>query len=101
MRVDNIDLREKYYFYALIFYEDQDGNLYDTEHMLYFEPENKINHDKKIVGGGIQKEIHHDVYNSYTQTEKEKLLSFIRERDHPMIQYFSQDSYPSLEAIKK
>ena len=101
MRIDNIEIRDKYYFYSLILYEDQDGNLYDTEHMLYFEPEKLIDDKNKIVAGKIQKVIHRDVYSSYNKEEKSILLDFIKKRGHPMVQYFSQDSQPSSEAIKK
>ncbi|MDH3269607.1 MAG: hypothetical protein OEM46_12225, partial [Ignavibacteria bacterium] len=79
----------------------QDGNLYDTEHMLYFEPEKLIDDKNKIVAGKIQKVIHRDVYSSYNKEEKSILLDFIKKRGHPMVQYFSQDSQPSSEAIKK
>lgn len=101
MRMDDIEIREKYYFYSLILYEDQEGNLYDTEHMLYFEAGKKIDDENTIVAGEIQKAIHRDVYNSYTKEEKFILLNFIKKRGHPMLQYFSQDSQPSSEAIKK
>lgn len=101
MRVDDIDLREKYYFYALILYEDQDGNLYDTEHMLYFETEKTFDHKNKRIDLKIKKEIHHDVYNSYSEGQKDKLLLFIQKRNHPMIEYFSISPPPSSEAIKK
>jgi len=101
MRVDNINLRDKYYFYSLILYEDQDGNLYDTEHMLYFETEKTVEEDNKRIMLDIKKELHHDVYNSYSEEQKNKLLSFIKRRNHPMIEYFSISHPPSSEAIKK
>lgn len=88
VRFDDIEFEDEYYLYILSFYEDQDGNLYDTENrnVMKFNPpilveDRMMPHLKEIYMS--------NVYHKYNQLEKEKLFKIIEAREHPMVNYFS------------
>lgn len=96
MKALDLDKKPYYYLYSLTLYEDQDGNLYDTENLLYFETEfnketNKIN---------ISKTYTHDVYSAYSDEEKSILINLIKKRGHPMVKYFSENTQAEQKVVK-
>ncbi len=95
MKAIDVNYEPFYYFYALTLYEDQEGNLYDTESMLYFE------YDKnKKQGERISKLLTRNLYNAYSDEEKSKLLNIINKRNHPMAIFFSNSIQPAKKVVK-
>jgi hypothetical protein len=86
----DIPFEEKYFVYSLFLYEDQDGNLYDTEHLTvlpFHKPE--IEDGKMVARLDSTKGPHRgDRYHSYSAEEKMKLVVAIRAlkdpKNHPM-----------------
>lgn len=86
----DIRLAEQCFVYVLFLYEDQAGNLYDTEHLdvLWFQ-ESQIRGDFVVaeldtIRGYNRKE----TYHRYTPNERRSLIKAIRAldepKDHPM-----------------
>jgi hypothetical protein len=86
----NIPYEEKYFVYSLFIYEDQDGNLYDTEHLTvlpFHKPE--IEDGKMVARLDSNKGPHRrDRYHSYSAQDKAELVAAIRgledPEDHPI-----------------
>ena len=76
----------KYHQYTIYLYEDQDGNLYDTEHIdvfgfvkPYYEKDKKRT---KFEASGASRELYH----YYTDEEKRLLIKRLKEVKHPMVE---------------
>lgn len=82
---ENKPFEKKYYLYTLFLYEDQYGNLYDTEHLEVLPFKDPIIKDDKLITeldqdiGGFSKE----TYYYYNNNEKKKLIACIRDLDKP------------------
>ena len=96
MKITDLDKKPFYYLYTLTLYEDQDGNLYDTETIVYFELEYNIDLHKL----NITKQHVHDIYSAYSDEEKSILLNLIKKREHPMGDYFSKNTQAEQKVVK-
>lgn len=71
---------KKYFHYLLIFYEDQDGNLYDTEYLAIITYDLK---NERKIPHGIRA-----TYNYYAPDVRVKLVNAIKNlkspKDHPL-----------------
>ena len=81
---ENIPYENAYYLYILFLYEDQDGNLFDTEHLelLPITAERiakgiRPKLDQESPGGILR-----ETYNSYNDSERQKLCQFLRKKNH-------------------
>jgi hypothetical protein len=81
---ENLDFATRYYLYTLFLYEDQDGALYDTEHLdvLLFA-------DKpKIIPGNIIPDLQgsyiKEKYHTYSGNDKSALIAAIKRYKHPL-----------------
>ncbi len=75
----NINSLREYYFYTIIFYKDQNKNLYDTINMYYYLFEEPYIHNKGIEAKNY---IENEFYHSYSTDEQNKLADII-EPIHP------------------
>jgi hypothetical protein len=82
---DRIPFADRYFVYTLLLYEDQDGNLYDTEHLqvLSFEQprieRQKVEIDLDKTGPSSSQEIYH----AYSIEGRKKLAKAIRNLRYP------------------
>ena len=87
---EDIGFEEIYFIYILVFYEDQDGNLYDTEHVLYLpfnEPEVKEDGlEVRLKKDGFRSE----TYNTYTGNDYIKLHEVLTKLENPINNYISR-----------
>lgn len=84
----NIEFAEKYNIYLLHFYEDQDGNLYDTEVDINFDFEPPhIKNDRLFAE--LKSVFTNNIYHAYTETEKSNLVNIIKKYNHPLWKYFT------------
>jgi len=85
---DDIEFEDEYNVYVLLFYEDQEGNLYDTENILNikFGPTSIVN-DR--VKANLQSLFTNNIYNDYTESEKMNLINIIKDYHHPMWKYIT------------
>ena len=72
-----INYKRTYYFYYIYFYEDINGNLYDTEHIdiVTFSKKKFVKNQSTIDLEGYQKK---NTYYSYSENERKKLISFFK-----------------------
>jgi hypothetical protein len=87
---ENIPFSKQYFLYSLYLYEDQNGELYDTEHLDIFkfsEPHVKDGQLKTKLQEGsafIEK------YNYYSNEEKMKLINRLKKLKSTMVNALSQ-----------
>jgi len=90
---DNLAFAAKYYLYILIFYEDQNGNLYDTEHMeVYSFKKPEITGSYVTAAIDTAGPMHRrERYHYYDKNEREQLAIALEKikclTDHPIISY--------------
>jgi hypothetical protein len=94
--LDNLDHEVLCYLYTLFLYEDQDGNLYDTERLdvLHFEK------DVELVDGVLRPRLvegtgrggSHEMHHDYTPHERQQLIAFFRDMDHDLARVLSPAS---------
>lgn len=84
LRWSGIGPTDNLFSYVLIFYEDQVGNLYDTEHLLHLKFQEPELRESGLVpisvpGGGISEE-----YHQYTKAERAALIKRLELDDHSL-----------------
>ena len=84
----DIEFAEEYNIYILLFYEDQDGNLYDTLNKLNLQygPTSIVNNSVKAK---IKNVYTNNVYHAYSENENKQLINAMRSLNHPMWKYFT------------
>ena len=89
----NIEFQQQYFLQTIVFYEDMDGNLYDTEHMDLLLFEKPFPKDDRLVTrlnkdqGGWLKERYH----FYTPSERKVLAKRLKELKHPVWELIASD----------
>lgn len=88
LRFDDISFEDEYNIYLLFFYEDQDGNLYDTENNLNltFEPTTIENNRIKA---NLKTLFTNNFYNAYSISQALELIDLLKSYNHPLWKYFS------------
>lgn len=88
VRLDEIEFESQYYLYIMAFYEDQDGQLYDTVSKTvmnfgetYWETER--------MRTKFESALTTNQFNKYDETEKLKLIEMFKEKKHPIVDYFT------------
>ncbi len=84
--INNIDLTKKYNIYILIFYSDQDGNLYDTEHLMYFE--NIIEPKSDKIKNNHIAPFMRNKYEMISDVERQGLIQIFKDRRHELYKFF-------------
>jgi len=82
---ENLRFENKYFIYVLFFYEDQDGNLYDTEHLesIPFTPAKVVDGVVKVDIDTTRGVIIRETYHYYSIEDKDALITAIRNLDEP------------------
>lgn len=82
---NNIRFEDKYFVYSLFLYEDQQGNLYDTEHLTVIPFLNaEVEGDRLVARLDTTKGImRRDTYHSYSAEERKSLVAAFRALDEP------------------
>lgn len=81
----DVPFAEKYFVYNLFLYEDQEGNLYDTEHLdvLPFQ-EPRIEDEKiQVRLDKTEPSTSRETYHAYSLAERKKLVDAIRRLQYP------------------
>lgn len=81
---EDVDFEETYYLYVLFFYEDQDGNLYDTEHLVVLKFEKKPKVLETALLPNLEDTYIRDKYHHYSSKEKQALIMAIQRQSHPL-----------------
>lgn len=87
---ENLDFEKEYFLYSLYLYEDQDGNLYDTERLDVMKFQDSI--ITKTTDSltftypklDTEKCYFKQLYHKYTLTEKNNLIKAIANKNHPL-----------------
>jgi len=89
-----MNYEKTYYFYYIYFYEDINGNLYDTEHVdiVSFTEKRFVNNKLDIKPEYYQEK---NTYHSYSKEERRKLTLFFKE--HPKDDHNAETIYLSLK----
>lgn len=88
--IKDLPLKNNYYLYSLVFYEDIETNLYDTTCLLAYRYsdfkiiDNKLEMVWADVGNYIVLQ-----YHEYTPAEKIELFEILKKIDHPLRHAFS------------
>jgi hypothetical protein len=84
----NLPIENIYYIYSLIFYKDQDGNLYDTERLDLIDCDSTItmedNWQRPVLSN---KNISNEQYNYYKVDEIQKLENLFKKKGHNLANY--------------
>ena len=88
MRFDEISFEDEYNIYILFFYEDQDGNVYDTENKLNltFSPTTIEN---ERVRAHLRTLSTNNFYNAYSNSQASELIDLLKSYNHPLWKYFT------------
>lgn len=79
------EFKPVYYSYTVFLYEDQDGNLYDTEYCLRLEFREPKFKNETLVPDFVKERVwQKDVLHSYSDIERGLLIKRIRDLKHPM-----------------
>jgi hypothetical protein len=82
----NIPFKKVYFLYVLFLYKDQDGNLFDTEHLNVLNFQDPISTEKGISAKFDATENNmsymKETYNTYSMDEKLKLCNFLKAKNH-------------------
>lgn len=86
VRWDNLDFDTIYYLHILFLYEDQDGTLYDTEHLdiIEFQERPRIIDSTLIPKLKESGYYSREVYHYYTLEERTMLVQAIQKLGHPL-----------------
>jgi hypothetical protein len=93
---EDLIFSERYYVYVLFFYEDQNGNLYDTEHMdVYPFKKAEITGSYVIAAIDTAGPLHRrERYHYYNKDERLKLVEALENirgvAGHPIIEYIRE-----------
>jgi hypothetical protein len=91
-KIENIDFKKLYFLNIILYYEDLEGNLYDTEcrtTLEFSEPTWSKERDRlavKFEATGLD----FTSFHSYAVEDKVKLESFMGAREHSMWDYISK-----------
>lgn len=80
----DVDSEDKYFLYTILLYEDQDGNLYDTERLDVFKFDYKFSPADSAKSPHLQEGSRRETYHAYSPEEKQALIEEIEKRDHPL-----------------
>jgi len=88
VRFNDISFEDEYNIYILFFYEDQDGNVYDTENKinLTFNPTTIEN---ERVRAHLRTLSTNNFYNAYSNSQALELLDLLKGYNHPLWKYFT------------
>ncbi|OGU54851.1 MAG: hypothetical protein A2V66_04585 [Ignavibacteria bacterium RBG_13_36_8] len=83
---EDVFYETKYVMYILALYEDQDGNLYDTESMniLWLEKATVTVDGLRTKSDKTKTGVHQEKYHCFSSIEKEKLLTQLRKLKNPI-----------------
>lgn len=87
---ERVPFEDRYFAYTLFLYEDQDGNLYDTEHLdvLSFGKPHIEGQKIKIKLDQTRPSFSQEMYHAYSVEERKKLANSIRglryPKNHPL-----------------
>ena len=85
---ENLPFRDIYYFYSLHLYLDQDGNLYDTQHLDVWRFDVPTPSDSSSVPTISERgSTNNDVFHKYTPVERSQLLERLRSLESTMVPY--------------
>jgi len=84
----DISFEDEYNIYILFFYEDQDGNVYDTENKinLTFNPTTIEN---ERVRAHLRTLSTNNFYNAYSNSQALELIDLLKGYNHPLWKYFT------------
>ena len=85
LNLEDVSFADVYFLYCLFLYQDQEGNLYDTEHMVHLRFQDPQLVDNRLLPklrefGGGQRERYHQ----YSKDEQKLLVASLRELKHPI-----------------
>lgn len=82
---EHLPFAERYFVYTLFLYEDQEGNLYDTEHLdvLSFEKPYIEGEKIKVMLDKNKPSSIREIYHGYSIEERKKLIKAIRSLRYP------------------
>lgn len=90
-----IPFEQKYFIYVLAFYEDQDNNLYDTEHLVVLNFE-----EPKITEDGLKTKLNNNEpgirserYSMYNKLDYKRLSTVLKRINSPLSNYISKLNY--------
>ena len=86
---ENVDFEKTYFIYILFLYEDQDGALYDTEHLAVvdFEEKPSVFDDTKAINPYAKSVYKKEIYHKYNDIEQKKLKKIFTEKNHPLANF--------------
>jgi hypothetical protein len=86
---ENLDLEKRYFVCVLYLYEDQEGNLYDTERMDVID----FGERPEVLSGNLIPKLssfsYRERYHYYSQGEKSKIIEQFKRLKHPLATFLS------------
>lgn len=83
---ENVPFERRYFLYILFLYEDQDGNLYDTEHLEVLPFLEPVSTEMGLEARLDKNEVtyRNETYNSYTNEDKQLLCKVLSSLQHEL-----------------
>ena len=81
---ENIPFSRQYFAYSLHFYEDQNGDLYDTEHLNVFTFTKPFRENNKLRTKLEPGSAFREIYHYYSKEEKLKLIKSLEKLGDPI-----------------